>query len=73
MFFTRSSELYILPCLHPNNVIIDSIQVDVKLENNKKCKILYEMNHHFQNVWATKLPWLELMGRCKVKWLIFNK
>jgi len=67
-FFLQGVVSYIFYlALHPNYVIIDSIQVDVKLKNNKKCKILYEMNHHFQNVWATKLPWLELMGRCKVK------
>jgi hypothetical protein len=35
-------------------VIIDSIQVEVELENNKKWKKVYEVNYCFQDAWVAK-------------------
>ncbi len=44
--------------------IIDSIQVEVELKNNKKWKKMYEMNYRFQDAWVAKLPWAKLNGGC---------
>jgi hypothetical protein len=44
-------------------VIIDLAQVKVDLPNNHKRKKMYELNCHFQNSWAIKLPWAKsIMG-----------
>jgi hypothetical protein len=59
-------------------VIIDSIQVEVELENNNKWEKMYEMNYCFQDAWVAKLPWEKLMvvvdGRVhKVTCKVYNK
>jgi hypothetical protein len=44
-------------------VVIDLTQVEANLPNSHKRKKMYELNRHFQNSWAIKLPWVEsIMG-----------
>lgn len=59
-------------------VIIDSIQVEVEVENNKKWKKVYETNYCFQDAWVAKLLWAKLVvvsdGRVhKVKCKVYSK
>ncbi len=42
-------------------MVIDPTQVEVDLANIKEKKKMYEMNHHFQNSWVAKLPWIEFV------------
>ncbi len=38
-------------------MLIDLTQVSANLASNKKRKKNYELNCHFQDSWATRLPW----------------
>jgi hypothetical protein len=38
-------------------VVVDPSQVKANLANNKNRKKIYKLNLHFQDSWATKLPW----------------
>jgi hypothetical protein len=60
-------KFFILDCvpIDPSNVastniepdvVIDLTQVEIDLANSKKRKKMNELNRHFQDSWAAKLP-----------------
>ncbi len=47
--------------IEPDVVVIDLTQVEIDLANSKKRKKMNELNRHFQDSWATKLPWAKFV------------
>jgi hypothetical protein len=45
------------PCPEPDIVVLDPIVASPSHELAKKRKKGYELNRHFQDSWAAKLPW----------------
>jgi hypothetical protein len=63
------------PCPEPDVLVLDPVLASPSHELAKKRKKGYELNRHFQDSWAAKLPWTEaVVGvdgritqvRCKV-------
>ncbi len=44
-----------------NRELVDPILSQENIGLTKKQKKAYELNMHFQDIWAVKLPWVELV------------
>jgi hypothetical protein len=53
--------------LQPFVIFVDLTQAIADLTSSKKRKIIYELNCHFQDSWAIKLPWVESVVGTKGK------